>query len=404
MDDDAAGVVMTVEEPRRPRHRLRRGALVVLLVLALAVAGAFVYTSATKMNGPIFIARYLSTRSSDAGTLFAHRSIAASTTPRSLDERLTPLPESVPWKGADVSTEKVLEETHSNSLMVVCRGTVVHEWYATDDDRTRRQSSWSVAKSVVSLLIGQLIGEGRLFEDTRLVEVLPEFATGTDFDTITVGDLLDMESGIDVAEDYSILKPFTGVGGMEMTTDLVGYLKKNRGLRFEPGSRSQYRSVDAQYLSMIVSRIEGESLAAVVERKLWGPMGAEDGATWSLDREGGIEKGFAALNATPRDFAKIGQLVLDGGKVDGRQIVPADWITRISTPVVEADPGWMYAAQWWHPPGYEANRDFSAIGVYGQFIYVNPEHQSVVVKLSDHGAEQDEADLVEVFRSFADAC
>lgn len=395
---------MTADVPARKRHRIRTTLISIVVVLALLVGGLFVYTSAKDMNGPTFLARYLVTRTSDAGTLFPSRAIDEADTARATPASMSPLPATVSWKGKQVATGKVLETTKTNSLLVMCRGEVVHEWFADKGDRSRRQSSWSVAKSVVSLLVGQLIGEGKLTEDTTLVEVLPDFKNGTDFDSITVSDLLDMESGIDVAEDYSYFKPFSGVGGLLMTTDLEGYLKKNRGLRFEPGSKSEYRSVDAKYLSMIVTKIEGEPLADVVERRLWDPIGADDGATWSLDREGGIEKGFATLNATPRDFAKLGLLVANGGKVGDQQVIPAAWIDRITTPVAEAYPDWMYAAQWWHPPGHETNHDFTALGVYGQYVYVNPDHDTVIVKLSDYGAEQDEEETIDVFRSFADSC
>ncbi len=394
---------MNAQAQPTKRRWPRRLAIVLGVVVAL-VAGAFVYTAAINMNNPAVIARYLLTPSSEVGELFAYRVIPASEDPKPIPEALGALPAEVPWKGISTSTEEVLTQTNTNALMVVCDGQVIHDWYRDPGEATSRQSSWSVAKSVVSLLVGQLIGEGRISEDTLLVDVLPEYANGTAFDTITVGQLLDMQSGIDVTEDYSYLKPFSGVGGMHVTTDLPGYLMQNRGLVFEPGSTSQYRSVDAQYLSMIVAKLTGKPLALVVDEKLWQPIGAQDQATWNLDTEGGIEKGFASLNATPRDFAKVGLLVANDGKVGDRQVVPKAWIERIATPVVEALPGWRYSALWWHPPGFAENGDYSAIGVYGQYIYVNPDHDAVVVKLSDYGTEQDEAETIDVFRSLVAGC
>jgi CubicO group peptidase (beta-lactamase class C family) len=336
--------------------------------------------------------------------LFDVRTIAAPPWARPLGEKPRPLPQAVPWKGGVRPLEQVLAKTHTNAFLMLCHGELVHEWYREPAERDTRQSSWSVAKSVVSLLVGQLIAEGRLSEDTRLVAVLPEFATQAGFDRVTVQQLLDMESGIDVREDYATHKPFTGVGGLQMATDLPGYLMRNRELYFIPGSRSIYRSVDSQYLSMIVSRLEGAPLASVVERRLWRPMGAEGKATWNLDHADGTEKGFGNLNALPRDFARLGLLMAEGGKVNGQTLVPEAWMERIARPVAEAEPGWMYAAQWWHPPGYRQHRDFTALGVYGQYVYVNPARHAVVVKLSDHGAEQDEADLIEVFRALAQRC
>ena len=392
-----------MSQPAKAR-RWPRVLLAVVAVIVLLVAGLFAYTSLNRMNNPALIARYLLTPSSELGQMFPYRTVAASTSPRPIPQRLTDLPATVTWKGASTPTEEVLATTKTNALLVMCKGEMVHEWYKEPNDATSRQSSWSVAKSIVSLLAGQLIEEGKLSEDTLMVDVLPEFRTGGEFDTITVGQLLDMTSGIDVSEDYSYLKPFVGVGGLQMTTDLPGYLMKNRGLVFDPGSQSQYRSVDAQYLSMIVARVEDKPLAQIAHERLWQPIGAQDEARWNLDREGGIEKGFAAFNATPRDFAKIGLLVLNDGKVGDTQVVPKAWIDRLSTARVEALPGWWYSAMWWHPPGFKENRDFSAIGVYGQYVYVNPEHDAVVVKLSDYGAEQDEAETIEVFRQLVEGC
>ncbi|QNK66627.1 serine hydrolase domain-containing protein [Variovorax sp. PAMC26660] len=394
-------------EAHRPAHHRRRGRRLTLIVAAailVVLVGGFALTAAIGMKNPVFLVRFLFTPRSEVEALYDTRTIAASSQPRPIPERLQVLPQTVPWKGKNVDIVSVLQATETNAFLVMCHGTLVNEWYRTPDKKTSRTSSWSVAKSVVSLLIGQLVGEGKLSEDTKLVAVLPEFAAGGKFDDITIRDLLDMKSGIDMTEDYSEYKPFTGVAGMQVTTDLPGYLMKNRALAFAPGVRSEYRSVDAQYLSMIVARVEGEPLAKVLERRLWQPLGAEDDATWNLDHADGLERGFGNLNATPRDFAKLGLLVLAGGKVGDRTLISPAWMARIATPVAEAEPGWMYAAQWWHPPGYDKNGDYTAIGVYGQYVYVNPRHHAVIAKLSDYGAQQDEAELIDVFRAVVDGC
>lgn len=386
------------------RPRGRKPGLVAAVAVLIVIAGGFAFTAAIEMKNPVFLVRFLFTPRSEVEALYDTRTIAASPQPRPIPEQLRPLAATVPWKGNNADILSVLRETRTNAFLVMCRGTLVNEWYSEPGKKTARESSWSIAKSVVSLLVGQLIAEGKLSEDTKLAAVLPEFAAGGKFDDITVRDLLDMKSGIDVSEDYSELKPFTGVGGMQITTELRSYVMKNRTLAFPPGTRSEYRSIDAQYLSMIVARVEGEPLAKVLERRLWGPLGAQDDASWNLDHAGGIERGFGNLNATPRDFAKLGLLALAGGKVGDRTLISPAWMARITTPVAEAEPGWMYAALWWHPPGHEKHGDYSAIGVYSQFVYVNPRHHTVVVKLSDYGSQQDEAELIDVFRAVAEGC
>src|SRR5690606_14277812 len=201
---------------------------------------------------------------------------------------------------------------------------------------------------------------------TRLVEVLPEYQTGGPFDAITVGHLLDMRSGINLEEAYVQWKAYTGGGGMMTTKNLPNYLMGARNTFALPDTVSNYRSVDTQFLSMIATLVTGTALADLVRKHLWDPLGMLDDATWTLDRDGGIEKGFIGLNASTRDFLKIGQLVLDGGKVGNKRVIPAAWIKRISTPVhvIESDQHtWGYAAQWWHPAGHEAHEDMTALGV-----------------------------------------
>ncbi len=384
--------------------RLRRFLAVFVGLVVVLVLAFWALTASLNMSNPLVLGRYVFTPTSEVGNLFASRPLTASTNPRPVPVASTALPETVRWRGDSVPTEQFLADTETNAFIVACRGEIVSQWYRTDADENRTHSSWSVAKSVVSLVIGQQIAEGLLSDDTRLVEVLPEFANGTDFDQITVGHLLDMSSGIDVNEDYSYFKPFWGVGGLQITTDLPGYLLKNRGLRFEPGSKSDYRSVDVQYLSMIASKVENKPLTEIVQSRLWQPLGMENDATWNLDQPGGIEKGFSALNATARDFLKFGLLVQDNGLVGDEQVQPSDWIGRISTPSVEASPDWMYSSLWWHPPGHELWSDITALGVYGQYVYVADEFDTVITKLSDYGSEQDERETVYVFRQLAKSC
>lgn len=371
---------------------------------AATYAGIAAYARKNTMLPPWFLAKYALTPNSEVGQLFPSRVIERSATPIETPHDLVPVDQVIPWKGEYRGLTRVLRETKTNAFLVAKNGTVVHSWVRDRFSTTTPHSSWSVAKSVVSLLIGQLIDEGKLGERDRLTEILPEFATGTAFDSVTVQHLLDMQSGILMPEDYTMLKPYTGVAGMLSTLDLPGYLFDRRALYTEPGTVTEYRSVDTQYLSMIVSRVENAPLAEIVQRKLWDPMGALDTAYWNTDVVDGIEKGFAMLNASARDFLKIGQLMLNRGRVGAKQVVPEAWIERIravaSHPVHEART-WGYSAQWWHPHGHETDGDFTALGVNGQFIYVNPKHQTVIVKLSDHGTEEDEDELIEMFRAMA---
>lgn len=383
---------------------MRRFLVGIVAVVVIAFLGLYALTAALNMSNPVVLARYLTTPTSELGNVFASRELAPSSNsqmiPTTNEQRL----ETVSWKGEQTLVDGFLKETKTNSFIVMCEGRQTFRWYETNEDPDRTQSSWSVAKSFLSLIVGQLIDEGKLSESTKLVEVLPEYEAGTEFDDITVGHLLDMSSGIDLDESYSYFKPFWGVGGLQITTDLPGYLKKNQGMRFAPGSEFDYRSVDSQYLSMIVAEIENDTMTNILQERIWEPLRMEDFAKWNLDHEGGIEKGFAAVNATPRDFAKLGLLVANNGKVGDEQVVSEAWIKRISTPAVTRDDGWAYSGQWWHPPGSKEHHDMTALGVYGQYVYINPDKDTVIVKLGDYDAERDEKETIEVFREFADRC
>lgn len=369
-------------------------AAVVLIVTSVSAA-----TVILGIPAPPTLVRLLTVAPSQQGSLYASRPVPA-TSPRALASRDEPLPATVPWKGAQIPMGEFLESTHANAFLILRDGTLTHEWYRDGFGPGSLMPSWSVAKSILSLLVGQSIAAGRLSEDDRLAEVLPELATGGEYDAITVRNLLDMTAGVDVSENYNPYYPLTGTARMYLARDLDAFVRDHRAVTFPPGSRGDYRSVHTQLLGQMLARAEGMPLADLLAERLWGPIGAERDATWNLDRDGGQEKAFCCVNATARDFAKIGQLVLDGGRVGEAQVVPAEWISRISVPAPHEVSGWGYAAQWWHPTGGDG-ADLSALGVYGQYVYVDPASGTVIVKLSDHGDEQDEQETFDALRAIA---
>lgn len=389
-------------QPSRRRRYLLRAAVGFAATVVLLIAAAFGATALMSLPSPPTLAQLMFAPPSTQGELFASRTVPASPQPRPLPKAEAPLPDTVPWKGARISVAEFLDTTKTNSFVVLRDGVMIHEWYRDGVGPTTKQSSWSVAKSVVSLLIGRAIGAGQMSEDDRLVDLLPELATGADYDKVTIGDLLDMSSGIDVSENYNKWAPFTGTARMYLTTDLAEFVDGHRTLIFPPGSKGDYRSVDTQLLGMALARVTGTSLSELLARDIWAPIGAVDDALWNLDREGGQEKAFCCLNATARDFAKIGQLVADGGRVGDNQLVPPAWIERIGTPSPHRVSDEGYSAQWWHPDGGDG-ADLSAVGVYGQYIWVDPPSRTVIVKLSDYGTSQDETETFEVFRTIARA-
>ncbi|OYD67395.1 serine hydrolase domain-containing protein [Rhodococcus sp. OK302] len=392
----------SAEKPQKPRGRriLTRIAIGVPVTAVVLAAGLYAATAVLDIPSPPTLARLLTDAPSGQGQLYPARPVAASPNQRPFPVADAPLPDTVPWKGTQIPVADFLEATDTNAFLVLRDGVLTHEWYRDGVGPTTQMASWSMAKSVVSLMIGREIEAGKLSEDDRLVDILPDLATGDEYDAVTIRNLLDMTSGIDVSENYNPYFPLTGTARMYLTQDLGEFVRDHRGLQFPPGSEGEYRSVDTQLLGQVLAEVEGTSLTELLQRDIWAPMGAQDAATWNLDRDGGEEKAFCCINATTRDFAKIGQLVLDGGIAHGTQIVPPAWIARVTSPAPHQVSSWGYSAQWWHPIGGDG-QDLSAIGVYGQFIYVDPGTGTVIVKLSDHGAEQDEQETFDVMRAIA---
>ncbi|WP_395656456.1 serine hydrolase domain-containing protein [Nocardioides sp.] len=388
------------QRPRRTRRRWLRALVAVAVVLVLLVGGAFVATAVMKLPPPQTLARLEFAPPSTWGDYFPYRTIEAGE-PRPLESAPASMPETVPWKGEQIPFDEFLTSTSTNSFVVLQDGKLAYEWYADGYDDSTLQSSFSMAKSLVSLLVGQAIARGELSEDDRVVDLLPDYETGTAYDQVTVRELLDMTAGIDVSEVYNEYWPFTGTSRMFLTTDLPGFVKDNRSVDYEPGTKGVYRSVETETLGLILAEVTGQNLSDLLSEGIWKPVGAESPARWSLDQEDGTEKAFASVNATARDFARVGQMVLDDGRVGDQQVVPRSWITRIETPAPLEVDGWPYSAQWWHPPGGDG-ADLSMLGVYGQYTYVNPETGTVIVKLSDYGTDQDEQETYDVLRSVAD--
>ena len=237
--------------------------------------------------------------------------------------------------------------------------------------------SYSVAKTMTSLVIGQLIDEGKIKESDTFVSILPEFKAESSFDKVTIKNLLDMNSGIGVSDNYPSGPSGWGVAIAQMyaTTDMNFFIKNNRKMREEPGTYPEYRSVNTELLGLIIQKVTGNKLADEFSERIWKKVGAEYDATWNVDKVGGHEKAFCCFNATARDYARVGQALMSGVPA----IASTSWKARLSTPVVNLDYGWGYAAQMWHP--YQGIN--LMMGLHGQYIYQDALNDTVIVKLSD---------------------
>jgi CubicO group peptidase (beta-lactamase class C family) len=284
---------------------------------------------------------------------------------------------------------------------IVAKGDrLLYEGYFNGRRRDSWQTSFSMAKSFVSTLVGIAIADGRIESvDQPIVDFLPELDRET-FAHVTIRHLLRMSSGF--AYDRSKI---LGLVDSPWGDDAKIYYSprlRALALRIEPERpplhRFQYDNYHPLLLGLILERATGMPVSAYLEEKIWSPLGMEFPASWSLDSEAdGLEKLESGLNARTIDFAKFGLLMLRRGVWNGRQLVPRDWIEQATTPPADTpedyyhhdlfadDPffrsdGGFYGFMWWGYAPRGGRRDFFAFGRYGQFIYVVPEKDLVIVR------------------------
>ena len=304
----------------------------------------------------------------------------------------------VMWKGKKVPFQEFLDATQTNAFLVIRDGKITYEKYLNGKTESTVLPSYSVAKTMTSLVIGQLVDEGTLNESDTFVGLLPKFKAGTSFDKVTIKDLLDMNSGIGVSDNYPSGPSGWGVAIAQMyaTTDMNFFLNNNRKMREEPGTYPEYRSVNTQMLGLIIQEVTGNTLADEFSNRIWKRIRADYDATWNVDKVGGHEKAFCCFNATARDYARVGQAVMSGSP----DIASPSWTQRLSTPIVKLDYGWGYGAQMWHP--YEGVN--LMMGLHGQYIYQSKAWNTVIVKLSDMPTSSDgiSDDIADVLRQISE--
>ena len=266
---------------------------------------------------------------------------------------------------------------NTQGLVVVHDGAIVGEWYAPGEGPTSWAASWSVAKSFTSALIGIAIAEGHISSvNDPMTTWYPEWA-GTPKAAITLLDVLHMESGLDWVEDYSPTSTGSDVITMLLQhRDQLAYAAA-RPLEDPPGTDFSYSSGDTMLLSGVIERATGMPAHEYARTKLFEPIGI-DQVEWWRDAEGHTLT-YCCLDTTSRDFARFGLLYLRGGDWGGTQVVPAGWVTDSVTDTANTSTGYGY--QWWlrdgdgFVPPY-----FSARGHDGQYIYVVPSLDLVVVR------------------------
>ena len=285
------------------------------------------------------------------------------------------------------------DRTFTNALLVMKDGKVVFENYRNKSDAATHFVSFSMAKTITALLIGIALDEHKIRSlDDKAGDYVPELKSGG-YGDATIRQILQMRSGVDYEERYD----FGANPSLAATIHTKAIVRNEMrfadpamtiGKKTVPGSTFNYATLDTAVLGWILERATGEKLETFTASRLWGPLGAEAGAFWMADGPPGTGRALNGMgyNAVLRDFARLGQMMLDGGKANGKQIVPAGWVGQMTTmipfPAQYARKAEFkgYGFQTWQvddEPGA-----FSAVGLAGQFIYVHPKTRTVIVKLS----------------------
>jgi CubicO group peptidase (beta-lactamase class C family) len=369
--------------------------VVVGLLLTWVAAGAIVYS-------PEYVYRTLKSRESSVEDYlngFPLSPLTASVTQFAFFEAVSPETRELLESVFDTSDfDAFLSETDTQALIVIKDDTILYEGYSNGSDRGSMATSFSVAKSFDSALVGIAIDEGFIGSvEDPITDYLPELLKrDADIARISIRDLLLMASGL----DYSEFRWWLFNGDDPLTTyypDQREISLNNINIVDPPAQYFLYNKYHPQLLGMILERSTGMSVTEYTQTRLWDRIGMEYDGAWALDsEESGFEKMEAGLNARPIDFAKFGRLFLNGGDWDGYQVVSAEWVeestsldptthnadyySRAWGPFVYDDGGGYYKYMWygWLRDGEPA--DIMAEGDHGQFIYLSPANNVIIVR------------------------
>lgn len=280
--------------------------------------------------------------------------------------------------GKKIPFGQFLEDHKTVAFMIIQDDTIQYEQYFNKYDTSSIVPSFSMAKSITSILVGCAVDDG-LIESIQqpVTDYIPELQKNG-FDSVTVEHLLQMTSGLKFNEGY--FNPFGHAAKFYYGLNLRKAIKQLK-LKQSPGESFDYVSGNTQLLGLVLERaLKDKTVTDYLQQKIWTPLQMEYDASWSIDKKkNGLEKTFCCLNARAGDFAKIGRLYLNEGSWDGQQIVSKSWVEQ-STKRDTTNGSWGgYQYQWWFPS--KEGSDYMAQGILGQFIYVNPEKKLIIVRL-----------------------
>jgi CubicO group peptidase (beta-lactamase class C family) len=293
-------------------------------------------------------------------------------------------------------TDSYQEHSRNTGLLVLKGDQIVVERYQYDRKPTDKMQSYSMAKTVVAMLVGIAIAEKKIrsIEDTA-DQYVPELK-GHPYGGTKLKDLLTMSSGVKFSENYdgkddvSVLARNTiyglGPGGVDSVKPFTERANP-------PGTKFYYASAETQVLGLVLRAATGYPLAEYLSYKIWRPMGAESDASWLVDA-GGFELGYMGINATVRDWGRLGLLLANYGNLNGKQIIPAEWVkaaTMVHSPHLAVGTATKFNGYGYQTWLVDNEGKFALLGVRGQAVFVDPKTKVVVVITAVHSSPRDPA-------------
>lgn len=276
--------------------------------------------------------------------------------------------------------KKINKELNTLAYLVIHKDSIVQEDYFEDYTKESISNSFSMAKTVLSMITGIAVKEGKLNVEDAVNSYIPEFIPAKD-SALKVKHLLTMTSGMNFRESYG--NPFGFMAKAYYGTDLRE-LTKGYELEKEPGTEHNYLGGNNLLLSFLLEKATGQKVSDYGSEKLWSKLGMENDAKWILDHEDGDEKTFSGIFATARDYAKLGELYMNKGNAYGRQIVDSSYVEASITPIhvkdVEGRDTDYYGYSWWLT-SFEGHEVYYLRGILGQYVFCVPDKDLIIVRL-----------------------
>lgn len=296
-----------------------------------------------------------------------------------------PLDFSYEIDGEKIPAAEFAERTYTDALIILKHGKIVHEKYFNRANGDTHFISYSMAKSFNSIMAGIALAEGKLAStNVKITDYMPELED-TAYNGLTLKHLMQMRTGVAWDDNFFAPGPAHDAHVAAFVDNAERYVAAAQKITKKdgpPGQVFNYNSLEAALVGEIVSRATGKPVSQYLSEKVWQPAGMESHGFYVLDGPPGTGKEFTAgaFNAVLRDYARVGQMMLDKGNANGKQIVPASWVEESTTPGPGYDgEGLGYAYLWWTLKGSDA---FTMLGGEGQYVFVDPESETVIVKLS----------------------